>query len=268
MSHFQITGVVVSARPKTTKAMAATAVSFVSRRWKATVVSGIGKHEANPDDGSVVAKEQQSKQQQQQPKLEIVPKLPLIGSCWQSYSRLPIPYDVRTAFDFWPAMRQQYGTFYEFGLPGLGVGLTGTLYVIQDPYEMASILRKEGEFPRGVAEFAWATNKWSRDRNQVTAGRAFSMHGPPWKRVRRFVQSDLLSPTSAARYVPAILEAAQVASRGAPQYEGDKNNNVDDDDDTMNQYLNLASFAMFSNGTCTNKHNQNNQHVLELCVVG
>lgn len=139
-------------------------------------------------------------------------------------------------FDFWPAMHAKYGDFYELGIPGVGVGVKGLCYVIQDPHEMASILREEGQYPSGAAEFAWAFGKYMADRNMAVGG--LVRNGPEWKRMRRFVQSDLLSPQAAQRYIPAILEAAQFASQGAPQFAADNN---------LNEYLNLASFDMFTN---------------------
>jgi cytochrome P450 len=59
--------------------------------------------------------------------------------------------------------------------------------------------------------------------------------GPEWKRVRSFVQTDLLSPQASQRYLPAALEAAEFISKGAPHH------------DDMNYYLNVASLDMFSN---------------------
>ena len=152
---------------------------------------------------------------------------------WARYSGMP-EMDQTKVFDFWPEMRRRYGDFYSFGLPGLGRGLNGTTHVIQDPVEMAKIVRQEGKFPGGAAEFSWAMKSYLKDRGATVAG--LLSHGPEWKRVRTFVQTDLLAPASAQRYLPLVVEAAPSISRGAPAYA-----------DKMNAYLNLASFEMFSN---------------------
>lgn len=64
---------------------------------------------------------------------------------------------------------------------------------------------------------------------------AFFGRGPEWKRIRNFIQNDLLHPASAARYTPGVLQSARACSRGVPAFSG-----------RMNEYTNLASFEMFS----------------------
>ena len=59
--------------------------------------------------------------------------------------------------------------------------------------------------------------------------------GEKWRLVRMFLQTDILSPQSAARYLPHIVEAVPFISRGIP----DRNPN-----DFMS-FLNRASFDMF-----------------------
>lgn len=137
-------------------------------------------------------------------------------------------------FDFWPSMQKKYGDFYCFGYPGLGAGLNGHLYVIQDPVEMAKLIRQEGKFPNGAAEFSWGMKKFFEDRN-LEAQHFFS-RGPEWKRVRTFIQSDLLSVAASEAFLPAIIEAAKYSAKGASAYK-----------DNLNEYSNHASFDMFSN---------------------
>lgn len=168
------------------------------------------------------------------PTLQHVPKLPLVGSLWYAHSKIPI-FRQSQIFDFWPELHRRYGDFYSLGLPGLGSGLTGTVYVIQDPVEMAKIVRQEGQFPSGAAEFTWPMKKYMDERRPQQAVGAILGRGPSWKRIRSFLQSDLLHPTSAARYTPAILQAAVSCSRGVPDYA----------DNNLNEYLNLASFEMY-----------------------
>ena len=96
---------------------------------------------------------------------------------------------------------------------------------------MAAVLRSEGKYPHGAAESAWPFKIFNVEHNQRVGG--IIDHGPEWLRMRRFLQSDLLSPQAAARYVPAILEAAHFASKGAPAFA---------QQNKMNEYLNLARY--------------------------
>lgn len=174
------------------------------------------------------------------PTLKLVPKLPLVGSLLYAHSRIP-RMDQNRTFDFWPAMRKQFGDFYSMGIPGLGAGLTGTVYVIQDPVEMARIIRSEGKYPFGAAALTWSVIHYGTTRadqgSQGVLADLFSI-GPQWKRVRSFLQTDLLHPTAAARYIPSVLEAAASSSRGASSFA---------EEGRLNEYLNKASFEMFSN---------------------
>ncbi|KAL7581602.1 hypothetical protein ACA910_022159 [Epithemia clementina (nom. ined.)] len=166
------------------------------------------------------------------PKLVQVPALPFVGSLIPQYSGTP-KYDLTTMLTFWPEMRKRFGDFYSFGLPGVGEGLRGILHVIQDPHVMAALLRHEGPYPSGAAQFNFTLRRYLESRHSV-AQHLFGQ-GPAWKRVRHFVQTDLLSPASGAQYLPAICEAATSAARGAPHYA-----------DQLNEYLNYSSFDMFS----------------------
>jgi len=136
-------------------------------------------------------------------------------------------------FGFWPEVHRQYGDFYSIGIFGLGAGATGDCYVIQDPVEMAKIVRREGQHPAGAAEFTWPIITYCKEHDQ-SIGHLLG-RGAAWKRIRSFVQTDLLHPVSAARYSPAVLQAAASASRGAPAYA-----------ESLNEYLNVTSFEMFS----------------------
>jgi len=60
--------------------------------------------------------------------------------------------------------------------------------------------------------------------------------GPEWKRIRSFIQKDLLAPASARAYLPGILKGAAMASPKAPTTEGGD----------IVRFLNYAAFDMFS----------------------
>jgi len=168
------------------------------------------------------------------PTLAKVPSLPLFGSI-KAPKYLDLPEHVpHKMLEFWPEMKRRYGDFYSMGMPGLGLGLHGTVHVIHDPKEMVKLLRREGSHPGGTVEFAWAPIKYGKDRNHASAN--VLQRGPIWKTARTFIQTDMLSPKSAQRYAPAALAAVECISRGAPEYST-----------RMNEYLNVASFDMFSN---------------------
>jgi cytochrome P450 len=168
------------------------------------------------------------------PMLVKVPSLPIVGSLWSAYSNAPPLRDVSQSFHVWPELRRRYGDFYSIGLPGLGEGWNGTMYVIQDPKEFMKLLRREGVYPTSIVQKQWAMNQFFKDANWGRVQAIMSV-GPEWKRIRSFLQSDLLSPQSAARYIPGIIKAAEHASKGAVSRQHD-----------FKQYLNDCSFDMFS----------------------
>ena len=172
------------------------------------------------------------------PQLNHCPSLPFIGSTVPQYSNAP-EMDMSKSFDYFPAMTKKFGQFYTMGIPGIGSGVNQTVYIVQDPQEMMKVLRSEGQFPSGAAQSAWGIRQVMDDRGNYAAARILD-HGPEWKRVRSFFQSDLLSPQSARQYVPAIAEVAQYASQGVQEYA--KN-------DDLNTFLEDASFDMFSSLT-------------------
>ena len=119
------------------------------------------------------------------------------------------------------------------------------MYVLTDPSEMQKILRQErgGQpYPRGILEFYPCIVKWWKesgsplgigtDSPEDTDG--FAGRGQTWKRLPTFLQMDLLSPQAAAGYVPRMVEAAQMASPGAPASASD-----------LNAYTNRCSFDLF-----------------------
>jgi len=181
-------------------------------------------------------------------------------------------------------MQRRFGDFYRMGMPGLGAGLHGHLHILQDPKEMVKLLRRESgkrgfagicatgcffqhsklfntgvyahnscpnnihystnfyfflaEFPSGSTEFVWPP-KVQAERYPNPAI-ALIGKGPEWKRLRTFAQTDLMAPKSAARYLPAAMEAARHSSKGVAHATRDQNI-------SMNDFLNLASFDMFCN---------------------
>eukprot|EP00804_Cyclotella_cryptica_P008771 CCRYP_015621-RA/>CCRYP_015621-RA protein AED:0.02 eAED:0.02 QI:311/1/1/1/0.5/0.33/3/287/576 len=178
--------------------------------------------------------------------LQEVPTLPHMGSLVSFYSNTP-EIDLNSFYDFYPAMRKRYGDFYKMGIPGLGKGSRGMLYVITDPNEMQKVIRQEKAkqpYPRGIVEAEWPLIDWLHSKGSVLGKGAnddtedkygFVGRGETWKRIRSFMQTDMLSPQSAAGYIPIMVEAATLASRGAPASAAD-----------LNGYANRCSFDLFT----------------------
>lgn len=94
------------------------------------------------------------------------------------------------------------------------------------------MIRQEGSYPFGVIELVWCHIRYHKDRSTELSG--FFGRGKEWKSIRSFLQTDLLSPQSASQYIPGIIHAAELASKGAP------NSTID-----LNAYLNRCTFDMF-----------------------
>ena len=171
------------------------------------------------------------------PKLVEVPSLPGVGSLLRSYSGIP---DLEKPYTFWPEMRRQHGDFYTMGMPGLGSENCSrhTCYVVQDPREMMKVLRSEGSYPSGLAQGSWGIFRWEKEAGFETVSHAdggFAGQGENWKRIRTFMQTDLLHPTAARGYTSGLIEVAQLAARGAPASAAD-----------LNAYFERCAFDMFS----------------------
>ena len=137
---------------------------------------------------------------------------------------------------------QKYGSFYTTYIPGLGSGVYPKVYVVMDPDEMKKVIRQEGSYPRGGVEGLKPMIRWMKKNKFALAGfgsddandNGFLGRGQTWRRFRNFLQTDLLSPKSAAGYVPGVAHAARIASRGAPKYAAD-----------LNTFTNYCAFDMF-----------------------
>lgn len=61
------------------------------------------------------------------PELKRVPSLPIFGSMFPWYSKVPFR-DMKNDFEWLLTMRERFGDFYSYGMPGLGEGSHGTVY--------------------------------------------------------------------------------------------------------------------------------------------
>jgi len=172
-----------------------------------------------------------------QVKLCNVPKLPILGSLIPQYSGID-KFDLSKTYDWWYNSHSKFGNFYSIGMPGMGKGIYGTTYIMTDPNEYMKVLRKEGRHPFGAVMMEWPFVKYYEDGGDqpgCSAGTALFSRGESWQRIRRFMQTDLLSPDAAKGYVPGMIKACQTASQGAPLHA--KN---------INGYTAQCSFDMFS----------------------
>lgn len=99
------------------------------------------------------------------------------------------------------------------------------------------VIRSEGRFPFGMASLVWPFIKYSEThRISYTRGEAGGFFGrdTDWRGIRTFLQTDLLSPQSAGGYIPGVIVAAKLASKGAPKCGDD-----------LTSYLNRCAFDMF-----------------------
>ena len=178
-------------------------------------------------------------------RLQEVPSLPYFGSMIPQHSGLPT-FTPTTYYDFYPSIRKKYGDFYKLGIPGLGKGVHGTLYVLTDPNEMQKVIRQERgkqPYPRGIVESEWPLVDWLNNKGSILGKGTndaedkigFAGRGETWKRIRTFMQTDMLSPQSANGYIPIMAEAAVLASKGAPASSAD-----------LNGFANRCSFDLFT----------------------
>ena len=163
-----------------------------------------------------------------------MPSYPYIGSVVPAFSGNPNTM-ITDAHSFWPEMRDRYGDFYTIGIPGTGsrTDSKGTLHVISDPREMTKVVRAGGSYPSGMAQGLRVNNKWTNSRGMKTG--ALFQQGEEWKRIRNFMQMDLLHPESAKSYIPELIEAARFASRAAPTCK-----------DNLNTYFNHCALDLFA----------------------
>jgi hypothetical protein len=185
------------------------------------------------------------------PTLKDVPAVPFFGAfvnaipfigTWLNNTFYKNPEANRhNAYDTHYELYKRFGTFYTTYIPGMGEGLWPKVYIVMDPEEMKKVIRQEGAYPRSLVEGLKPMAKWMKKNGFKLAGagssddnNGFLGRGETWKKYRNFMQTDLLSPTSAAGYVPGVANAAKIASRGVSHYARD-----------LNTFFNYAAFDMF-----------------------
>ena len=104
---------------------------------------------------------------------------------------------------------------------------------------MAKVIRSEGKYPSGAAQLQWGLIQAYRDIDSLLIrGDQDGLFGrsTDWKRMRMFLQTDLLNPTAADGYLMGVIQAAEVASQGVSAFTA-----IQD----LNSFLNHAAFDMF-----------------------
>jgi len=166
------------------------------------------------------------------PKKFEVPSLPYIGSMISPLSGIS-EFKPDKSYDFWTENKKKFGDFYSVGLPSIRTDIYGTLHILTDPREMHKILRKESSIPYGAIDIDWPIFYNLREKKAPLAN--FDQRDLNWQRQRRFLQTDLLSPQASKGYVKGMVEAAKIASKGAPIHS----NNI-------TEYMSYVTFDLFS----------------------
>jgi cytochrome P450 len=172
------------------------------------------------------------------PQLKQVKSLPYVGSVLPFYS--DVPSTIEQPYEFWPEMRRRHGDFYSMGLPNMGdkSDSRSIIHVVTDPKEMFKVVRSGGAYPSGLISSFWPNIKWSKENKLALVDgndNGLFGQGEDWKRLRTFLQTDLLHPEAARGYIPGMLKASKLASNGAPASS-----------DELNSYLSRVSFDLFS----------------------
>jgi cytochrome P450 len=210
--------------PSAFRTASVAALSTAARSFSSTSIENEGVPAASPDNATT-----------KHPKLKEIPSLPFVGSMISAYSGYHVDLKGTSFVKDIRERNQEYGPFYSVGIPGFGQGLYCTVHVLSDPDIMAKILRQEAQYPAGIVEGEWPLIEWMEKKGYHTGG--FLKRGPEWKRMRTYLQKDLLAPASAKSYLPAIVKGARMSSSQAVEFT--KTND-------MMPFLNMAAFDMFN----------------------
>eukprot|EP00567_Pseudictyota_dubia_P007532 CAMPEP_0197443154 /NCGR_PEP_ID=MMETSP1175-20131217/8979_1 /TAXON_ID=1003142 /ORGANISM="Triceratium dubium, Strain CCMP147" /LENGTH=574 /DNA_ID=CAMNT_0042973751 /DNA_START=162 /DNA_END=1886 /DNA_ORIENTATION=+ len=229
-----------------------------SSRWPALSAAAVAPFSLAPEIGarpkSTLAPAQATEQKFIQwdgltngktPALVNVRSFPIIGSAIPQLSGTPAIDPLTKGYDYWLGMHNQFGEFYSFGsmIGGNRNDIYRTTHVVKDPRECAKVVRAGGKYPSGVLEFLWVNERWAETRDiGITEG--IHGRGEEWRRVRTFLQTDLLHPESARGYLPGIINAAGLASKGAQAAAQLQSSGKEKG--ALNSYLNRCAFDMFS----------------------
>mmetsp|Transcript_9134 Transcript_9134/g.24432 ORF Transcript_9134/g.24432 Transcript_9134/m.24432 type:complete len:503 (-) Transcript_9134:53-1561(-) len=123
---------------------------------------------------------------------------------------------------------REFGNIYRLDLPGLGRHV-----VICDPREYLKIFQVEGKYPPGASQTAWPFMHYHEAAGNHTAKKVM-LDGEEWHEYRHALAKDLFGPPAAKEYLPAIAEAAKLASQCAPAYE-----------DRFDEFVSRLAFDMF-----------------------
>jgi len=146
--------------------------------------------------------------------------LPFLGSVphlEKNYPKFQTHTEAFTIDNYQRFVKEQGTSIFKFGFPGIGQGVWGELHVAFDPRECLKIIQAEGKHPSGVVEVLWPIITFFRENNMTAAADQLG-RGARWRRVRSITQKNLLEPSMAKSYIPAIIEAARLSSKGAQAF--------------------------------------------------
>ena len=157
------------------------------------------------------------------------------------HSGVPL-FTFQRQYEFNDEMRQKFGNFIEYGVPGFGRGLHGMMYSIYDPTEMAKVVRSEGAYPSGLVEKLWQWRRAMLESGSALVSKeedgridyGLFDQGERWKQHRTFLQKGMLDPVAARGFFPGIINAAEIASSVAPHHS-----------QNVMEYLNYTAFDQF-----------------------
>ena len=108
--------------------------------------------------------------------------------------------------------------------------------VVFDPHEFIKVYRSDGKYPVGGITDFWPFTMYMDDRKRKMN---IIRSGEVWKEARNHVQSDILSPQSAASYMPFLAPVA----RDASEKFGDLSSDIE-------KFSSRAIFDMFAAAMC------------------
>eukprot|EP00931_Biecheleriopsis_adriatica_P092279 TRINITY_DN66101_c0_g1_i1.p1 TRINITY_DN66101_c0_g1~~TRINITY_DN66101_c0_g1_i1.p1 ORF type:complete len:495 (-),score=103.10 TRINITY_DN66101_c0_g1_i1:89-1573(-) len=122
----------------------------------------------------------------------------------------------------------EYGDIYRLSMPPFGDHV-----VVCDPRAYLKVFQIESSYPSGGSGYAWPFMEYHESQGNATVKKLF-MDGEPWREYRQVIAKDLFGPAAAREYLPAIAEAARLASVTAECYE-----------DRFDEFASRLAFDMF-----------------------
>lgn len=145
--------------------------------------------------------------------LNVVPRVPIIGSFFPPLTGIPTP-DRKFPNRFNVLMNELFGDFYRMTIPTIGKDIEPDLYVLTDPNEMRKVVQSKAtadadpkyQYPVGIVEQQWPFYEYLC-RHAATTANIFT-RGSQWWESRQVLQAALATPP-----LEAIVQGAQMGGR-------------------------------------------------------